>query len=111
MCNCGSFILFFLLHLVRAQCRGALESLALSVLVQVFVWAAWRHILWYLCHLSIRVTRTCLACQNVFQVKQHGFEAPYAVFHCCHFRPPFVACVYYLTEQRSDFLEYLKRCL
>ena len=44
---------FFWLHLVRAQCRGALESLALSVLVQVFVWAAWRHVLWYLCRLSI----------------------------------------------------------
>ena len=102
------FYLFFFLYTWYVRSAGVhLNLLALSVLVRIFVWAAWRQILWYLCHLSIRVTRKCL----VFQVKQHGFEAPYAVFHCCHFRSPFVACVYYLSEQRSDFLKHLKSCL
>ena len=43
MCKCSSLFYFLLLHLVRAQCRGASYSLASSVRVLAFAWAARRH--------------------------------------------------------------------
>ena len=95
MCDCVAYLFIFLLHLLRAQCRSAAvmfggvcprASFSYGLCGVTF--------LWYLCHPSIRVTRKGL----VFQVEQHAFESLYAVFQCCRFRPPFVACVYNLSE-------------